>query len=210
MSGDQLFAEGAAAYHADDFPLAAARLLPLARRRHAGAQYILALMYRWGRGVKPSARRSLALVRAAADQGHAKAALELSVLLDPDCVSFPVAMQKLEKDYVASRRYLDLATRRLRKLAADGDTGAMADLGFLFHYGYGVGMDGAEAIRWYTAAFDGGEWGAANALCLVYYEGDARVRDKEKALFWYMRAQELGCRCISVGEFKQPPQGPRA
>jgi uncharacterized protein len=203
MDVEQIFKEGSAAYNADDFLTAAARLVPLANDGHADAQALAAEMYRWGRGVAQNAEESLRFYKAAADQGHPRAALDVFFLLLPAARCSPAAMESLPKDADASTHYLNLAATGFNELAEAGDIEAMAHLGFLFRFGYGVTMDGDEAIRWYTKAFDAGGHGAANNLALVYYEGDIRVRDKAKALFWYRKTKEFNCQCVGISEFEE-------
>ena len=207
MDLEHTFREGAAAYDIEDFGTAAAKLIPLAEGGHAGAQYLVGDMYRWGSGVQQDAVKSLHLMKASADQGNPKAAFDLFLLLSSGGEAAPAAMQSLPKDAEASKRYLDVAVIRFRELAEAGDMDSMAHLGLLFHHGWGVEMDGAEAIRWYTKAFDAGGFGAANNLSLVYYEGDIRVRDKTKALFWYMKTKEHDCQCVGIQEFESLPSG---
>jgi len=205
---EEVFKEGSSAHDTDDFAKAAVKLMPLADDGHAGSQYLVGDMYRWGNGVDQNAEKSLHFLKAAADQGHPKAAFDLFLLLNPGGRSAPEAMQSLPKDAEASKRYLDVAVIRFRELADAGDMDSMAYLGLLFHHGWGVELDGAEAIRWYTKAFDAGGCGAANNLSLVYYEGDIRVRDRAKAHFWYMKAKELDCQSVGIQEFELPPSSP--
>jgi len=193
---------GLAAFRADDFRTAVYHLLPLAIQGDMNAQHLMAEAYRWGNGVEQNPIESLRLYKEAADQGHAQAAFDLYFLLLPEATAAPAQMQALAKDRSASQKYLDLALDRFRKLADRGEVEAMMNLGFLFHLGLGVGMDGSEAIRWYSKAFEAGNLGAANGLCLVYYEGDPRVRDKAKALYWYTKAKDFNCRCVEISEFE--------
>ena len=204
----QEFKEGSAAYDVHDFQVAAAKLVPLADAGHAGAQYLLAEMYRWGRGVEENAEKAFHFYKTAAGQGHPTAAFSLYLLLLSAGKSTPEAMQSLPKDAAASTHYLNIAVTRFKELGEGGDIDAMNYLGFLFHHGIGVELDGAEAIRWYTKVFDAGGHGAANGLCLAYYEGDIRVRDKVKALFWYRTTKEFNCQCISIDEFESASAPP--
>ena len=194
----QAFEIGSKAYDADDYATALVHLLPLAADGYKDAQYLMANMYRWGNGVDQSPEKSLSLYKAAADQGHARAALDLFLILAPTGTPAPPEMQSLQKDATASQHYLGIAVSRFKELAEAGDVEAMCNLGFLHHHGIGVELNGAEAIRWYTKAFEG----ASNGLCPAYYEGDLRVRDKAKALHWYKKTKEFNCQCIGIGEFE--------
>ena len=81
---------------------------------------------------------------------------------------------------------------------------AMAMLGFLHMWGDGVPMDAREAERWLTKAVEAGKRGAANNLCLLYYESmDESARDLEKARYWYRRLKELDCQSIRIDEFEE-------
>jgi TPR repeat protein len=204
VDAQQAFKIGSTAYDAHDFSTAVFHLLPLAIQGHKDAQYLMANMYRWGDGIDQSPEKSLFFYKAAADQGHARAALDLFLLLEPTGTSAPPPMQSLQKDAAASQHYLGIAVARFKELAEVGDVEAMSNLGFLYHHGFGVELDGAEAIRWYTKAFEGGGHGASNGLCLVHYEGDPRVRDKAKARFWYEMTKAFDCQCIGIDEFEEP------
>jgi len=199
MDAERIFKEASAAYDAHDFQTALARLIPLGDEGHAGAQCLLADMYRWGHGVEEDAEKSFHFYKAAADQGHPTAALYLWLLLHSK--SAPAA-EALSRDEAAPTHYLNIAVTRFKELAEANDMEAMSNLGFLYHHGYGVDLDGAEAIHWYTKAFEAGGYAAANNLALLHYEGDLRVRDKAKALFWYMKTKEFNCQCVGINEFE--------
>jgi hypothetical protein len=159
-------------------------------------------LYRWGDGVEQNSEKAAGFLKAAADQGHPQAAFDLSLILNPAGNAAPEAMQSLTKDAQESKRYLDIAVIRFRQLADAGDVESMARLGLLFHWGWGVEMDGAQAARWLIKAFDADDVGSANNLSLVYYEGDIRVRDKAKSYFWYLKTKAHGCQCIGIEEFE--------
>ncbi|HEY2586869.1 MAG TPA: tetratricopeptide repeat protein [Tepidisphaeraceae bacterium] len=192
MNAEDALKEGEAAYIADDYPRAAALLLPLAEAGHPHAQYLAAEMYRGGHGVAQDAAASVRFFKAAADQGHARAAMFLSFHLDPVMKNAP-PMDAIAKDSAEAGRYLDLSVARNLELAGAGDLQAMADLGFLYHLGIGVKRDGAEAIRWYTRAFEAGGTGAALGRGDVYRDGEKCIRDAAKAKFWHAKYMEL-CR----------------
>jgi len=203
MDVERTFSKGSASYEADDFPEAMATLLPLADSGHAAAQYIVGQMYRSGNEVEASRELSLQYWKAAADQGHPDAALQLFFLLSPS-TSDPRVAGSSEKDATGAEHYINIALHGFKKLAEAGDAAGMGNLGFLFQFGFGVPVDNAEAIRWYTAGFDAGGHGLANHLALLYYGGDTQIRDKIKARFWYMKAKEFNCQCVGIKEFESP------
>ena len=195
--------EARQAYDAGDYARAAMLLAPLADAGEPDAQYMLGQMYRWGTGVPPDARESLRWYEAAADAGHAMAAWELAHIYRVGGNTAPSHMEELPKDAEKSKAYYAAAARRFTAAAHQGDAAAMAMLGFLQMWGDGVAQDAHEAERWLTRAIDAGHHGAANNLCLLYYESnDDRVRNVEKARHWYGRLKALNCQCIRIDEFE--------
>ena len=162
MIADRAYEEGRAAYEADDFAAAAAKLLPLAEAGHAKAQQLVGQMYWFGRGVEASAERCVHFLKAAADQGDPVAAQWLFILLQRMGAAHPPHMDAVPPDPAAAEHDLRVAVARSRELAEAGDADAMTVLAYLLHHGCGVvEPDYDEAMRWFGRALRilGKPWG---------------------------------------------------
>lgn len=94
-----------------------------------------------------------------------------------------------EADSVTSKN-TDIS--RLIALAEDGNTSAMARLGWAYSKGENVRQDGLEAIRWYTMAAEQGHNLAMHNLALMYHHGEVVPPNGPAAIKWYKRAIEAG------------------
>ena len=63
-------------------------------------------------------------------------------------------------------------------------------LGWNYSNGEGVEQNMTEAIRWYTAAAEGGNADAMHNLGWHYDHGEGVEQDMKKAICWYERAAE--------------------
>lgn len=121
--------------------------------------------------------QAMALLKRAADAGHAPAQSLLAYILD-----------KAEFNEEAVAYY--------RKAAAQGDAEGEFGLGSMYAAGEGVGRDPAEARKWITRAAQKGHPGAINALAQAYITGglgiDEAQRNGAEALHWIRRAAEAG------------------
>ena len=79
---------------------------------------------------------------------------------------------------------------KLREAAAQGDANAQFDLAWKYHYGQGVAVDKAEALRWFRLS--AGQGLVAAQFCLgifLYGMGDPHLAE---AANWYRKAAEQG------------------
>ena len=71
---------------------------------------------------------------------------------------------------------------KTKKLAAAGDAKAQNYLGLAYAKGYGVELDGAEAVKWYRKAADQGLTSAYVSLGYIYLKGNGvPINDAEAA-----------------------------
>ena len=81
---------------------------------------------------------------------------------------------------------------RAERDAANGDTEAMARLGWLYRDGKGVAQDRAKAQVWYEKAAAAGNTDAMVALGVMFQNGLLGPRDFAKARAWFDRAASAG------------------
>jgi hypothetical protein len=98
------FQGGMAAFHRNDYAVAARMFQPLADSGDARAQAILGYMFATGRGVPQSYVEAAGWYRRAAEQGHPTAQYMLGLAYDKG--------QGVPQDYVEAYKWLDLAVGR--------------------------------------------------------------------------------------------------
>ena len=89
----------------------------------------------------------------------------------------------------------DYDTETLRRDADAGDAGAMMQLGLCHHFGKGgLGVDPAEAVRWYKRSVEGVNppAGAFFNLAEAYYFGLATPKNLPEAVRLYRIAADMG------------------
>lgn len=80
-----------------------------------------------------------------------------------------------------------------RGLADAGDADAMYNLGWMYHNGYGLLINDAEAQRWWVAAAEKGSAGALSALGnLLRFGGRGVPADPPRAVDYFVRAAAQG------------------
>lgn len=80
----------------------------------------------------------------------------------------------------------------LRTKAEAGDAKAQVELGKAYHFGTGVIMDRAEAVKWFRRAAEQGAATAQTILGLYYELGLAVEKDPVEAVRWYLKAAAQG------------------
>ena len=86
----------------------------------------------------------------------------------------------------------DLAMRKWKPLAEQGDREAQFNIGLMYKMGNGVTQDYAEAVKWHRKAAEQGEAAAQYNLGGMYKRGDGVTQDDAEALKWYRKAAEQG------------------
>ena len=141
------------------------------------AQFDLASMYYYGKGMPQNYAEALRWSRKAADQGHAQAQGALG--------SMYYDGKGVPQDYAEAARWY-------RKAAEQGDALAQLNLGFMYHQGKGVPQDYTEAILWYRKAAYQGNAEAEYNLGYMYYYGQGLPQDYTDARRWYRKAADHG------------------
>jgi TPR repeat protein len=77
------------------------------------------------------------------------------------------------------------AIAEFKPLAEHGDPKAQFAMGSLYHYGYGVRMDQAEAAKWFHLAADRGDAQSQYYLGMIYDKGEGIKRDPVAAYMWF-------------------------
>ena len=68
----------------------------------------------------------------------------------------------------------------------------MNSLACCYEHGEGVEQNMTEAIRWYTAAAEGGNADDMYELGWQYDHGEGVEQNEDRALYWYRRSAEGG------------------
>ena len=84
------------------------------------------------------------------------------------------------------------AMKIIRPLAAKGEAGAQASLGFMYEKGEGVLQNYAEAVKWYRLAAAQGIAQAQSNLGVMYEKGEGVLQDYAQAVKWYRLAAAQG------------------
>ena len=77
-------------------------------------------------------------------------------------------------------------------LAAEDDERAQIKLGLIYTQGYGVPIDSAKGLAWYTRAGELGNSNAQLVLGLAYLHGEGTAVDASKAFDWMTLAARAG------------------
>jgi TPR repeat protein len=103
---------------------------------------------------------------------------------------------------------VDDAVKRLRALTQAGDAGAMALLGDVYYFGWGVEASFDTARIWYEAAAQHSHPGGHHGLGRLYLYGQGVTKDVSAALFhlntageaghWDMHAETMGTLCLPL------------
>lgn len=168
---------GESYYKANEYSKAIRHLRTGAECGHPKAQFYLAEMYYYGRGVKQDRDESARWYLEAAKQGHLDAQCELA---DMYSLGKGIARNSAE------------ARKWYRRAAIKGHVNAQWGLGFLYDKKNAPAEDKVKAVRWYQKAADQNHVMAQSRLGEMYEMGDGVSEDKPEAIRWYRRAAEQG------------------
>lgn len=146
-----------------------------AEQGDAGAQFNLAGMYYYGKGVPQDYSEAARWCRKAAEQGYAKAQYALGYSYFQG--------KGVPQDHAEAARWY-------QKAADQGDATAQEALGFLYYQGHGVPGNYGEAARWYRKAAEQGYSEAECDLGYLYYKGKGVPQDYPEAVLWYRKAAD--------------------
>ena len=102
----------------------------------------------------------------------------------------PSISQTIENNDI-SELPTDEELKKWRKLAKDGDSNAMLQIGLCYHNGNGVSQNYAEASKWFRKAADLGNAEAQFQLGEKYTECYGCVQNFQEAAKWYRKAANL-------------------
>jgi TPR repeat protein len=137
------FQKGWTAYESGYYSTALREWTPLAKQGDAAAQYIMGVMYEWGRGVPKDHKTAVKYYTLAAEQGFADAQFNLGVMYRLG--------QGVPQDYTTAAKWYKLA-------AEQGGADAQLNLGVMYLKGNGVPTDYVYAHMWWSiAASNGGK-----------------------------------------------------
>jgi len=131
--------------------------------------------------------------------GDYQAGYDAANLLDPN---LPDGSSSITKDGQRATELYALATVTCEQAASAGDATAQAALAFAYLCGWGCTYDPQTAAVLLERAFDGGAYIVANTLACLYVSDRTGMRDAAKARLWYNRAEQRGCRKVSIPEFE--------
>lgn len=205
FTDEDKFAEGVAAYAAQDYKTAVTKFTVLAANNHAHAQLYLAEMYKSGQGVTRDYEAGHAMMLSSAENGNAEAAYRLGlehdrIFAEKDSLekAIPWYERAAEKGHKKSLGRLaelykiesgEFANKEkylhwLHKAAEANHAGSMYELAFLYNDGTVIEADHAEAIRLTKGAAKYGDAEAQFNLSLMYIEGRGVEANQDEAFKW--------------------------
>lgn len=172
------FEEGLAAYQRAEFATAARELADGAQKKDPRAMYLLADMYREGKGVDMDYSRAVALMKEAVALGFAPAALDLAR-------AYGGGWGGLQQDPAEAVRLITFAAER-------GMAQAQYVLANVLLEGKQVPQDNAAGIAWLRRAAEAGHAEAQHLLYLQLFIGQRVQRDLPDAMTWLQRSAKAG------------------
>jgi len=163
------FATGLEAYNSGDYATAIKEWKPLAEKGMADAQFNLAWMHYFGKGVKRSYTPAAKWFQLAADQGLADAQSNLGVMYREGL--------GVTQDYKNALKWLKLS-------AEQRNAYAQHHLGQMYRQGLGVTQDYKAANKWFQLAAEQGNAYAPSNLGDMYQQGYGVIQDYRRAHMW--------------------------
>ena len=127
--------------------------------------------------------------------------MHLACLYDPNATEGCSRYRKLKitKNVTISDRLYNQALNGFLRLANSGSAEHQNLLGVMYLCGMGTARDEREAIKWLTAAFEGGYRAAANTLCSLYYATANEFNEnRDLAKLWYKRNKLSGSQSLDI------------
>jgi uncharacterized protein len=90
------------------------------------------------------------------------------------------------------REQYELAFKKWKPLAEDGNVAAQTNIGVMYYQGVGVTQDYKEAVKWYKMAAAQGYAEAEYNLGVTFAEGKGSRQDYREAKVWYEAAAKQG------------------
>ena len=205
FTNENKFAEGVAAFKAQDYKTAITKFTVLATNGHAHAQLYLAEMYKSGQGVSSDYDAGHAMMLSSAENGNAEAAYRLGlqhdrIFAEKDSLEKAIPwyeqaakkghkkalgrlaeLYKIESGEFANKeKYLHW----LHKAAEANHADSMYELAFLYNNGTVIEADHGEAIRLTKGAAKYGNAEAQFNLSRMYIEGRGVETNQDEAFKW--------------------------
>ena len=148
------------------------------------AMFEMGMLYVTGSGVEQNEKSAFRWFRKGAEHGH------------PMCLYKFGQCYKLgfgtEKDEDEASKWQNKAVAAWRKMAEEGNAGAMIRLAELYMEGDVVELDKEEAVKWYRKGAELGDEIAQFELATCYHEGKGVEEDQEESAKWMLKAAEKG------------------
>uniref|UniRef100_A0A7S4JQT6 SAM domain-containing protein n=1 Tax=Guillardia theta TaxID=55529 RepID=A0A7S4JQT6_GUITH len=142
------------------------------------AQYNIGCYYAEGKGVDVNQTQARFYFRKAAEQGHARAQVNLAIYLSGKGKGGPPNVTEAALWYEKAAQQDDMRAQRM--------------LGVCYMEGVGVDKDPYMAVKWYAKAARQNDTKAQYNLAIAYMDGVGVVKDEHKAAKWFWRAANLG------------------
>ncbi|MCH9853899.1 MAG: sel1 repeat family protein [Alphaproteobacteria bacterium] len=155
----------------------------LSEQGDAEEQYILGLMYQFGKGVTQDYQEAVKWHRKSAEQGHADAQYSLG--------------RKYYTGNGVTQNYQE-AIKWGRKSAEQGNAGGQFVLGTAYRLGKGVTQDYQEALKYYRKSAKQGKAETQFNLGLMYYHGNGVIQNYINAYTLALMAKANGYDDASV------------
>jgi uncharacterized protein len=170
---------GLEAWRAGDYGRAVAELREPAAAGDAAAQFHLGLAFALGHGVLADPAKAARWYERAARAGHAKAQVNLAIMLLDGAYDSGVDAAQRARDW-------------LLRAVQQGDGRAAHRLGLMYYRGQGVERDYSMARDWWLTGVEQGDASSAFNLGVLYRRGLGVVRDVGKTTEWWERAAYAG------------------
>ena len=149
-------------------------LKDLATAGFVEAQYQLALMYYYGKGIEQDWDKVLQWFSKAAEQAYAPAQYNLALM-------YYYGKGIIEKNG-------DKALQWMSKAAEQAFAPAQYSLAMMYYNGKGTEQDQDKALQWMSKAAEQAYAPAQYDLALMYYNGKGTEQDRDKAVQWLSKA----------------------
>jgi uncharacterized protein len=164
------FQEGIVSLKQKDFKTALEKLLPLAKKGHAEAQYVIGFIYYLGHETTINYEKAFKWYMKSAEQGNKGAQTSLGVMYyHGDGVT---------KSFSEALKWYKLS-------AAQGDLRGQIKLGMMYKSGEGINKDPKEAFKWLNLAAEQGDSDAQIVLGDMYMKGEGVTKNYIQALKWF-------------------------
>jgi TPR repeat protein len=228
----EAFYAATSAYRAGKFEDAYGMMYPLAKAGDANAQFNVAFLYAWGRGVQNDRSKVLNWYLCAAEQGDGEAQLRAGIILLGRAVEQSLAEKRDRDDsqlqseglywlrraaeqgnpeaqYDLGRRLLhndpEAALHWFERAAGRDHDKAQYELGEMYREGNGApaGVNHAEAAKWYLLAAERGNGSAQARIGDMLYSGTGTPQDLVKAYEWLNLAAAQSSRHPGLEEYNK-------